>query len=312
MTAAGTAHPLLGLVLMLLATLMFAGMDTVIRHANAFAPALLLITLRYAFQAVVMGVWIASSQRLSFRAAHPRFQVVRGALLLTSSVCAFFALKFMPVPEFTAIGMLTPVLVMLLAAAVLREHVTALRWVLVAGSFIGALIVIRPGSGLVGWAALLPLCGALALASFQILTRRLSGLDAPLTTHFWTGLTGTALILPVLLWAVPDLPAVLAQLSASQWGLALAIGFLGTFGHLLLIFAHGQAQASMLAPFTYAQIGWAVALSWLAFGTWPDAMAVTGMAVITLCGAANAWLNVRSAQQAQQSLQARLSALPPD
>lgn len=208
MTAAGTAHPLLGLVLMLLATLMFAGMDTVIRHANAFAPALLLITLRYAFQAVVMGAWIASSQRLSFRAAHPRFQVVRGALLLTSSVCAFFALKFMPVPEFTAIGMLTPVLVMLLAAAVLREHVTALRWALVAGSFVGALIVIRPGSGLVGWAALLPLCGALALASFQILTRRLSGLDAPLTTHFWTGLTGTALILPVLLWAVPDLSLI--------------------------------------------------------------------------------------------------------
>ena len=312
MTAAGMAHPLLGLVLMLLATLMFAGMDTVIRHANAFAPAMLLITLRYAFQAVVMGVWIASSQRLSFRAAHPRFQVVRGALLLTSSVCAFFALKFMAVPEFTAIGMLTPVLVMLLAAAVLREHVTALRWALVAGSFVGALIVIRPGSGLVGWAALLPLCGALALASFQILTRRLSGLDAPLTTHFWTGLTGTALILPVLLWAVPDVSAMLAQLSAPQWGLALAIGFLGTFGHLLLIFAHGQAQASMLAPFTYAQIGWAVALSWLAFGTWPDAMAVTGMAVITLCGAANAWLNVRSAQQAQQSLQARLSALPPD
>jgi drug/metabolite transporter (DMT)-like permease len=300
---------LLGLALMLLATLMFAGMDTVIRHANVFIPALLLITLRYAFQVVVMGVWIAADHRLSFRAAHPRFQVVRGALLLTSSICSFFALKFMPVPEFTAIGMLTPVLVMLLAAAVLRERVTPLRWVLVGGSFMGALIVIRPGSGLVGWAALLPLCGALSLAVFQILTRRLSGLDAPLTTHFWTGLTGTALILPVLLWAVPDVPGVLAQLSAPQWGLALAIGLLGTFGHLLLIVAHGQAQASMLAPFTYAQIGWAVALSWLAFGTWPDALAVAGMTVITLCGAANAWLNVRSAHQAQQ---ARLSVLPRD
>ena len=303
------AHPLLGLALMLLATLMFAGMDTTIRHANAFIPALLLITLRYAFQVLVMGIWIAADQRLSFRAAHPRFQVVRGALLLTSSICSFFALKFMPVPEFTAIGMLTPVLVMLLAAAVLRERVRPLRWALVGGSFIGALIVIRPGSGLVGWAALLPLCGALSLAVFQILTRRLSGLDAPLTTHFWTGLTGTALILPVLLWAVPDVPGVLAQLSAPQWGLALAIGFLGTFGHLLLIVAHGQAQASMLAPFTYAQIGWAVALSWLAFGTWPDALAVAGMAVITLCGAANAWLNVSSAHQSQQ---ARLSVLPRD
>lgn len=300
------SHPLLGLALMLLATLMFASMDTVIRQANVFAPALLLITLRYAFQAGVMAVWIAVDHRLSFRAGHPRFQAVRGALLLTSSACAFFALKFMAVPEFTAIGMLTPVLVMLLAALVLKEQVTPLRWALVAGSFGGALIVIRPGSGLVGWAALLPLGGALALASFQILTRRLSGLDPPLTTHFWTGLTGTALILPVLLWVVPDVPAVLAQLSAAQWGLALTIGFCGTFGHLLLIVAHGQAPASMLAPFTYAQIGWAVALSWWVFGTWPDDVAVAGMAVITLCGAANAWLNVRTAQQE------RLGAPAPD
>ena len=300
------SHPLLGLALMLLATLMFASMDTTIRHANAFAPALLLITLRYAFQAGAMALWIGADRRLSFRAGHPRFQALRGALLLTSSACAFFALKYMPVPEFTAIGMLTPVLVMLLAALVLKEQVTPLRWALVAGSFGGALIVIRPGSGLVGWAALLPLGGALALASFQILTRRLSGLDPPLTTHFWTGLTGTALILPVLLWAVPDMPAVLVQLSAAQWGLALMIGFFGTFGHLLLIVAHGQAPASMLAPFTYAQIGWAVALSWGFFGTWPDTVAIAGMAVITACGAANAWLNVRSAQQA------RLSALPPD
>jgi drug/metabolite transporter (DMT)-like permease len=62
----------------------------------------------------------------------------------------------------------------------------------------------------------------------------------------------------------------------------------------------------MLAPFTYAQIGWAVALSWWVFGTWPDDVAVAGMAVITLCGAANAWLNVRTAQQA------RLGTPPPD
>ena len=292
---AAHSHPLLGLALMLLATLSFAGMDTLIRHTGAFVPALLLITLRYAFQAGVMAVWIGADRRLSFRAGHPRFQAVRGVLLLTSSACAFFALKYMPVPEFTAVGMLTPVLVMLLAAAVLKEQVSFWRWVLVAGSFAGALVVIRPGSGLFGWAALLPLTGALALASFQVLTRRLSGLDHPLTTHFWTGMTGTAIIAPVLLAAVPDLGAVLASMTATQWAFGAAIGALGTFGHLLLLVAHGQAPASRLAPFTYAQIGWAVGLSWLAFGTWPDAVAVAGMVVITVCGAVNAWMNVRAA-----------------
>ena len=289
------AHPLLGMALMLLATLSFAGMDTLIRHTGAFVPALLLITVRYAFQAGVMAVWISADPRLSFRAGHPRFQAVRGVLLLTSSACAFFALKFMPVPEFTAMAMLTPVLVMLLAAALLKEHVSFWRWALVAGSFVGALIVIRPGSGLFGWAALLPLAGAFALAGFQVLTRRMSGLDHPLTTHFWTGLTGTALIVPVLLAGVPDLPEVLPRVSATQWALGAAIGALGTFGHLLLLTAHGHAPASRLAPFTYAQIGWALALSWLAFGTWPDAVAVAGMVVIAVCGALNAWMNVRAA-----------------
>ena len=288
------AHPLLGMALMLLATLSFAGMDTLIRHTSAFVPALLLITVRYAFQAGVMAVWIGADPRLSFRAGHPRFQAVRGALLLTSSACAFFALKFMPVPEFTAMAMLTPVLVMLLAAALLKEHVSFWRWVLVAGSFAGALIVIRPGSGLFGWAALLPLTGSFALAGFQVLTRRMSGLDHPLTTHFWTGLTGTALIVPVLLAGVPDLPAVMAGLSPTHWALGAAIGAVGTFGHLLLLTAHGQAPASRLAPFTYAQIGWALALSWLAFGTWPDAVAIAGIVVITVCGALNAWMNVRA------------------
>ena len=99
---------------------------------------------------------------------------------------------------------------------------------------------------------------------------------------------------PVLLVGVPDLLAVMAGLSPTHWALGAAIGAVGTFGHLLLLTAHGQAPASRLAPFTYAQIGWALALSWLAFDTWPDAVAIAGIVVITVCGALNAWMNVRA------------------
>jgi hypothetical protein len=101
--------------------------------------------------------------------------VLRGLLLLTSSAFGFYALQHLPVAEFTAIVMLTPVMVTLLAAWLLKEAVSPLRWALVAAAFTGTLIVVRPGSDLFGWAVLLPLGNATAYALFQLLTRRLAG-----------------------------------------------------------------------------------------------------------------------------------------
>lgn len=301
MTPAGPArHPLAGLVLVVLATGMFAGMDTAIRATGPLVPVLCLLLARYAVQALTMGVWIALRPGLRFRPGHPRFQAVRGLLLLSSSLCAFFGLQHMPVPEFTAVAMLTPVLVMVMAALVLAERVSRLRWLLALGSFAGALIVVRPGSGLFGWAALLPLAGTFALASFQVLTTRMAGLDPPLTTHFWTGFTGAAVLLPVTAVLVPALPDTLAALPVHAWALTLLIALLGSAGHLVLITAQGMAPASALAPFTYAQVGWALVLSWLVFGGWPDAWAFVGMAVIVTCGSAGAWLNLRAARIARE------------
>jgi drug/metabolite transporter (DMT)-like permease len=248
-----------------------------------------------------MAVWlgVAALKRGSaspFAAAHPRFQAVRGLLLLATSAMSFYGVQHMPVAEFTAINMLTPVLVTLLAALLLHEPVSRLRWALVIGGFAGALIVIRPGSGLFGWAVLFPLAGALTYASFQILTAKLAALESPYTTHFYTGLTGAAVLSVTLAFAPIDLAATLGSASAGQLGLMLAIGTLGTVGHLLLILALGLAPTGTLMPFMYAQIGVAAAIGWLAFEHLPDGWAWVGMAVVSACGAAAAWLNVRRAQ----------------
>lgn len=298
MSAARGSHPLAAAALTLVAVFLFAAMDTAIRAAGAHIPALLLLTLRYGVQAGVMAVWIASRRGLSFRVAHPRFQALRGALLLSSSVCAFFGLQHLPVPEFTAVSMLTPVLVTLLSAMLLKEVVAPARWVLVAVSFAGALIVLRPGSGLFGWAALFPLAGALAYASFQVLTTRMAHLDPPLTTHFWTGFTGTALVLPVLLALLPSWTGRLAQVPATSWALALFIAACGSFGHLLLVLAYRHASAATFAPLHYAQIAFAVLLSWFAFDRLPDGPAFAGMLLIAASGATSAWLNLRARRPA--------------
>jgi drug/metabolite transporter (DMT)-like permease len=285
------ARPALGITLIVLAVACFAAMDTTIRALGGTLPVLLMLTGRYVFQAGVMAVWLALSSRRGFAAGHPRFQALRGALLLATSALSFFGLQHLPVPEFTAINMLTPVLVTLLAAVVLKERVSAPRWALVCCAFAGALIVIRPGSGLFGWVVLFPLAGAFTYAGFQVLTSRLAGADDPFTTHFWTGFVGSAVLLPLLLAGPVDVAGTFARVG---WGAGwlLLVGALGTLGHLMLIVALGVAPTATLMPFAYAQIAVAAVLGWLVFRHLPDGWALVGMSVIAACGAASAWLNV--------------------
>ena len=302
-----TPRPGLGILLVLVMAACFATMDTTIKFVGAAVPVLVVLWARYGVQAVAMGGWLALSSRrggAGFRSAHPRFQAVRGALLLASSTFGFFGLQYLPVAEFTAITMLTPVMVTLLAATLLHERVSPRRWALVAGGLAGALIVIRPGSGLFGWAVLLPIGGSMAYASFQVLTRKLASLENPFTTHFYTGLTGTLLVAAALLASDIDLQPVLAAAAPSTLVMLLAIGTLGTLGHLLLVLAFGLAPTATLMPFMYAQIAFAAMASAWAFGHAPDAWAWLGMAVVAVCGAGSAWLNVREAAAAKAPVSA--------
>jgi drug/metabolite transporter (DMT)-like permease len=292
-------RPGLGIALVLAAVCCFAGMDTLVKRLGQGLPVLPLLWARYAFQAGAMGLWLALANGPGFRTAHPRFQAMRGALLLGSSAAAFYALQYLPVAEFTSINMLAPVIVTLLAAWVLHEPVSRLRWALVAGGFTGAVIVIRPGGALFGWPVLLPIAGACCYATFQILTSKLSALESPYTTHFYTGATGALVLTPVLLASGIDLRALVADAGVGTLGAILAIGLLGTVGHLLLILAFGMAPTSTLMPFLYAQIAAAALLGWVAFRQLPDAWAWAGMALLGICGAASAWLNVREASAAR-------------
>lgn len=288
-------RPLAGIALIIAAAACFASMDTTLRYLGAQIGVTLMLWLRYGLHTGVMATWIALSRDKTFRTAHPRFQALRGALLLSASALAFNALRHMPVAEFTAIVMTTPLLVTLLARVWLHERVSAPRWALVVGGFAGALLVIRPGGGLFGWVVLLPLGAALANAAFQILTSRLAPHENPYTTNFYTGLTGTLLVTPLCLATTPDLGATLAALPAPLLAPMLAVAVLGTSGHLLLIMALGRAPTATLMPFLYTQIGFAALAGWLALDAIPDAWAWLGMTVIAVCGAASAWLNVRDA-----------------
>jgi drug/metabolite transporter (DMT)-like permease len=287
------SRPGLGIAWIVLTAALFACGDTLIKYEGGYLPVVLLLWVRYAVQAGTMALCLARRGLAGFRTAHPKFQWIRGTLLLITSGMSFFGLQLMPVAEFTALGMLTPVVVTMLVAWVLHEPVSRTRWALVCGGFVGALIVIRPGSGVFGWAAMFPLLMALCYGAFQVLTSRLASLESPYTTQFYTGFSGALMVTPLLLVNAGEIAhAASAAAAVPSVGL-LAIGVFATVGHLCLIFAFGQAPVATLMPFFYLQIAWALMTSWLVFNHVPDRWAWIGMAVIAACGAGSALLNVR-------------------
>jgi len=284
----GNAHAMLGIVFLVSATACFAVLDTAVKYVGAFVSVLVAVWFRYTFQAVaVTAVMLPMRGRSLLRTAHPRFQLLRGALLLLVSVLSFISVQYMPVGEFTAIVMITPLVVTLLAALLLKERVSALRWVLVTGGFVGALLVVQPGGDVIGWASLLPLLMVFTYAWFQILTSQMARTEDPMTMHFYTGWVGALLAsvaLPLAWQALPD---------AQTFVLLCLVGLMGTVGHFLLILAFARTRASTLTPYLYAQIGFAMFCGWLVFDHVPGRLELAGIAMIVLCGASASWLTAR-------------------
>lgn len=279
-----------GILLITLAALAFATLDTATKHATQLVPLLMLLWFRYLFQAVVTFALRFPVQKSKlFATPNPRFQTLRGVLLLTTSACSFFGLQFLPVGEFTAMIMLSPMLATAMAAWVLKNHVSPLRWWLMGLGLLGVLLVVRPGGQVFGWALLFPLVLVTTYAAFQVLTSRLSGDENPYTTHFYTGMVGAVVMTPFLLWSW-NTAALL-----TYWYWFVVVGVLGTFGHLMLIRAFNRASAVVLTPYLYTQIAFAAILSWWVFSHMPDGLAWAGIAVIAASGVGNALLSAREA-----------------
>ena len=295
-TAKAIAHPaanrtLAGIALLVAAVACFAVLDTTTKFISLSVPVLMALWFRYAFQAIATTVAVLPKRGWALlRTAHPKFQCLRGVLLLTSSLLAFFSLKYMPVGEFTAIVMITPLLITLLASITLGERVSALRWALVIGGFAGTLVIIRPGGEGFDWTLLLPLGLVVSNAWFQILTSRLARTEDPFTMQFYTGWVGTLI-------ASVALPFVWTSLDSwTLWASLFLMGLMGTVGHFMMILAYARAPVSTLTPFLYAQIGFAMLGGWVAFSHVPDHLSMLGMGMIAVCGAAGAWLAVRESR----------------
>jgi drug/metabolite transporter (DMT)-like permease len=256
----------------------------------AGVPLLMVAWVRYTVHILVMtAVVLPSRGRSLFRTGSLSRQMVRGFLMILTTLLFFSVLARLPLAEATAINFMAPLFLMAMAPWLLGEAHRLHRWLGVLTGFAGMLIVVRPGAQLDPVGVVLGLLTALAFALFQIATRRVAH-DDPLTTNYYGGLFGTlalTLLLPWF-WEVP-------ALSPWQWVLLLSTGVSGFLGHWLQIAAYRRSPATLLAPFSYLQILAAASLGWLVFGQVPGLATAAGIGLICLAGLGVALTEARMA-----------------
>ena len=276
-----------GIAFILVAVTCFGALDTASKVAAVSVPVLMAVWVRYLVQTLATGAVLWPRQRSALlRTGRPWLQLLRSLLLVTSNALAFLSLAVMHVGEFTAVVMLTPLLLTVVAAWALQESVSWLRWACVIGGFAGTMLVMRPGSDLFQPAMLLPLLLVVSNAAFQIVTSMLAKGDSPGTIHFYSGLGGLVL-------ASLGLPWVWTAQPAWMWSVMLLMGVLGALGHFFLIMAYSRTPVAVLTPYLYLQILFAAFGGWLVFSHVPDSWAVAGMGLIFACGVFGTWLTGR-------------------
>jgi drug/metabolite transporter (DMT)-like permease len=266
----------------------FATLHTATKYVALSVPALMALWVRYMLQAVLStAILFPLHGRVLFRTRQPRMQLLRRLMLIGTPKVAFFGLKFMPVGEFPAIVMVTPLAATVLVVTFFKEKIAPLHSLFVRGGFAGTMIIVRPGGDDFGWPTLLPLGCMVMNTTFQLNSSRLGKTENPATTHFyseWVGAVLSTLSLPVA-WTLIASPLI--------WSLMVLMGLMGAVGHFLLALAYQRAPAATLMPYFYCHVGFAVIGGWLAFAHIPDGWACVGISLIAVSGVCSAWLTVR-------------------
>ena len=266
---------LIGIALMCGACAVFAVLDCMAKYLGGHIDTLQVVAMRFV-TAFLVALLISNpfTRPGLLRTARPGLQIVRGMILVSTTICNFIAFRWLQLDEALAILFSTPFLVAVLAGPILGEWVGWRRWIAICVGFLGVLVVIRPGLGGMHWAALWSVAAAILYAAYSIATRMVMRHDSSETTLFYANLVGISIMLPVLpfVWTTPP--------SWFDFALLLAVGACGSFGHYLLILAHHRAPASVLSPFIYTQLLWATTLGYLVFANVPNAWTLAGAAIV--------------------------------
>jgi len=271
---------LLGIGLALAAYFMFTGIDSSAKWLGLVGiSAVQIVFLRYAVHLVlVAAIHLPRHGPAMLRTGNLRLQSLRALTLLGATGGNFLAVQHLPLTVTGAIAFTAPLFICALSVPLLGETVGWRRWTAIAVGFLGTLIIVRPGTDAFHPASLLALAAAFSTAFYMLFTRKVSGIDGAATSQFYVGIFATVLLAPFALafWSWPS--------SADGWIAFFAVGLFGFLGHQLITVAAGLAPASVLAPFSYLQIIFMAASSWLIFHQPPDIWLYVGAPIVIASG----------------------------
>lgn len=267
-----------GIILILASVMMLSTMDAAAKFVSERYPLPQVVFLRCLFGIVPVLVVVAfQRQWAQLRPRRMGGHMLRGVLSLGAMGSFFASLQQMSLPDATALFFIAPLIMTALSVPLLREHVGIRRWCAIMVGFAGVLIIVRPGSGVFGWAALLPMAAALCYSLIVIATRFVGRTETAPAMALWYVLVPVVVAGSTMPWLwVPPAP--------EHWPIFIATGLLGGSGILLMSFAYRIAPVGAMAPFDYSALLWAALWGWAIWKDLPDIWTVTGAGVIAASG----------------------------
>tara|TARA_B100001057_G_scaffold204410_1_gene205110 strand:- start:57 stop:920 length:864 start_codon:yes stop_codon:yes gene_type:complete len=267
-----------GILFGIFAYLSFSILDaiqkTLVLHHSIFQ----LLLVKYFF---VLCLSLFESKRknnyLFYKSKNIKLQIFRSLLSMIESGCFVLSFKYLSLANAHSVGSLAPVIVVALSAIILKEKVSPKTWIAIFIGFIGVLIILRPTSSIFDPKALLPLIAAFILGLYQIVTKKVSKHDTNETSLFYTSLIGLIImsLLSSKFWTPVD---------KSSYSMFLGIGIFFSIGLYLQIIALSKARASIIQPFHYTLIFWAIIFGYIFYNDIPDMFTVIGAVIITCSG----------------------------
>ena len=279
----------------LISALLFAAMSALVRQLGDVAPVGQMVFFRSAFAVLPVVVIYAFRGELSsaVRTSRPLGQLGRGLLSVGGMFTNFSALTRLPLADATAISFASPLITVALAAVILKERVRIYRWSAVLVGFAGVIVMLVPHFDVGYYAAagattaatigsLLALISAFCNAGTVIQTRRLTQSETTPSIVFYFSLVcaiAGAVTLPFA-WHTP---------TGSELVALIALGVLGGIAHIFLTESYRFATASVVAPFDYTSMLWALMLGYWLFGELPSALVYVGGAIVAGAGLFVIW-----------------------
>ena len=268
----------LGILFAIAAYLSFSFLDAIQKTLVIYYSVFQILFFKYSFTLFLSFIESRRKNNLKFYITYNwKMQILRSILSIVESGLFVLAFKYLSLADAHSIGASTPIIVVVFSIIFLKEKVTAKIWIAIFIGFLGVLIIMRPGLSIFEFKALIPLSAAFFLGLYQVVTRKVSEHDENETSLLYSGVTGIIVMasLCVFFWQPVTLEFI---------PFFVGVGFFYSMGLYLQIIALSKSRASIIQPFHYTLIFWAIILGYIFYNDVPDLFTVIGGTIIALSG----------------------------